>query len=93
MWIETVVEEDLKLARISPSPQKKDVLDLNLIFLVKEKGKFDFDIDHHKLGLFKADKIKNLMNRLGFKTKIYAGFNKKIWNKKMKSPAVFVGVK
>ena len=93
VWVNTVVEKDLQLARISPSPQKKEVLDLNLIFLIKEKGKIDFEIDQHHLGLFNATHVRKIMNNIGFKTKIYAGFNKKLWNKKMKSPLVFVGLK
>ncbi|MCK5560639.1 MAG: class I SAM-dependent methyltransferase [Thermoplasmata archaeon] len=93
VWVNTVVEKDLQLARISPSPEKKEVLDLNLIFLIKEKGKVDFEIDQHQIGLFNTAGIKKIMNKVGFITKIYAGFNKKLWNKKMKSPVVFVGIK
>lgn len=93
VWINTVVEKDLQLARISPSPQKKDILDLDLIFLVKEHGKIDFNIDQHQIGLFKVDRIKKIMNGIGFETKIFAGFSKKPWSKKLESPALFVGVK
>jgi ubiquinone/menaquinone biosynthesis C-methylase UbiE len=93
VWINTVVEKDLQLARISPSPQKKEILDLNMIFLIKEKGKVDFDIDQHQIALFNVEKIKKVMSKIGFQTKIYAGITKKLWNKKMESPAVFVGVK
>lgn len=93
VWVNTVVEKDLQVARISPSPKKKEILDMNLIFLIKDKGKFDFEIDQHQIGLFNVAGIKKIMNRVGFKTKIYAGFNEKLWNKKMKSPVVFVGVK
>jgi len=53
----------------------------------------DFEIDQHHLGLFNATHVRKIMNNIGFKTKIYAGFNKKLWNKKMKSPLVFVGLK
>ena len=93
VWVDTVVEKDFQVARISPSPKKKDVLDLNLILFVKDKGKIDFNIDHHQLGLFNVGKIIKVMKDSGFDPRIYAGFTKKPWNKKMKSPVVFIGIK
>jgi len=64
-----------------------------MIFLIKDKGKVDFEIDEHKLGVFEPEKIKIIMTKIGFKTYIYAGSTKKLWTKKMKGPVVFVGVK
>jgi len=93
VWVDTVVEKELKLARISISPKRKNVLDLNLILFVNDKGKIDFDIDHHQLGLFNPGKIKKVMKDTGFDPRIYAGFTKKPWNNKMKSPVVFIGIK
>jgi SAM-dependent methyltransferase len=93
VWVQTVLEKDLQLARISPSPEKKPILDLNMVFLVKEKGKVDFEIDSHQIGLFNVEKIKKIMMKVGFKTKIYVGFKEKELRKKQKSPAVFVGIK
>ena len=93
VWVNTVVEKDLQIARISPSPQRKDVLDLNMIMLVKDKGKIDFEIDQHQIGLFNANKIKKVMSAVGFKPKLYAGFTNKTWANKMKAPVVFVGVR
>jgi len=93
VWINTVVEPDLKLARISQSPKMKPILDLDLVFLINDKGKVDFDIDQHQIGLFSVNKIKKLMERMGFKTSIYGGFVKTEWKKTVESPAVFVGVK
>ncbi|WP_455392232.1 class I SAM-dependent DNA methyltransferase [[Eubacterium] cellulosolvens] len=93
VWVNTVVEKDLSLARIATSPKKKAILDLEHIFLVKDKGKFDFDIDKHQLGLFNAEKIQKLMKKLGLNPKLYAGFTKKTWTKKLNSPVVFVGTK
>ena len=43
--------------------------------------------------VFEPDKIKKLMTKIGFQTYIYAGTSKKLWNKKMKSAVLFVGVK
>lgn len=93
VWVNTVVEPDLKIARISQSPQKKPILDLDLVFLIKENGIVDFDIDQHQIGLFNVEKIKNVMENIGFKTSIYAGFEKKVWKKNVESPAIFIGVK
>ena len=95
VWVNTVVdiENDLQLARIAPSPLKKEILDLTLIFFVKDKGKLDFSIDQHQMGLFNVDRIRRLMTKLGYETTLYAGFSKKRWNKKLKSPVVVVGVK
>jgi SAM-dependent methyltransferase len=93
VWINTVVESDLQLARISPSPEKKPILDLDLIFFVKEKGKIDFDIDQHQIGLFNVNKINQILSGIGFDTKIFAGFENKQWTNKLESPALFMGVK
>jgi ubiquinone/menaquinone biosynthesis C-methylase UbiE len=95
LWINTYSDKNLQLARISQSPlePKNGVFEGNMIFLIKDKGKVDFEIDEHRLGVFKPNKIKELMTKIGFKTYIYSGSNKKLWNKKMKSAVVFVGVK
>ncbi len=95
VWVDTYSDETLQLARISQSPlePKNGLFHGKMVFLVKDKGKLDFEIDEHTLGVFEAEKIKELMTRLGFKTFIYDGATKKIWNKRMKCAVVFVGVK
>jgi SAM-dependent methyltransferase len=92
-WVNTYVDKNLKLARISQSPQKKDILDLDMVFLIKDKGKLDFDIDQHQIALFNVNKVKNKMKKVGFEVTVYAGFEKKLWSKKHETPATFVGVK
>ncbi|MCD6434131.1 MAG: class I SAM-dependent methyltransferase [Candidatus Diapherotrites archaeon] len=98
-WIEgytqivTVVEDGLQLARISQSHLDGDVFNANFIFLVKDKGKFDFDIDQHKIGVFETLKVKKIMQKIGFKTIIYSDFTKRLWSKKLKKKPVFVGIK
>ena len=72
---------------------KNGLLDSKMIFLIKDKGKVDFEIDEHKLGVFEAEKIKKMMTKIGFKTFIYTDTPNKLWNNKMKGPVVFVGVK
>lgn len=95
VWINTYSGKDLQLARISQSPQepKDGIFDGKMIFLIKDKGKVDFEIDEHKLGVFEPDLIKKLMTKIGFTTFIYAGTSKKLWNKKMKSAVLFVGIR
>jgi len=53
----------------------------------------DFEIDQHKLGIFETEKVRALMNKLGFKTLIYADYTHKTWNKKLKKRPIFVGIK
>ena len=75
--VDTVVEENLKLARICQSHLEGTVFNANFVFLVKEKGKLDFDIDQHQLGVFEMEKTVEIMEKIGFKTSVYADFSKK----------------
>jgi ubiquinone/menaquinone biosynthesis C-methylase UbiE len=95
VWVDTYSDKDLQLARISQSPMepKDGLFDGKMILLIKDKGKVDFEIDEHKLGVFEAEEIKKIMIKIGFSSFIYAGSTKKLWNKKMKGAVVFVGVK
>lgn len=95
VWVDTYSDDNLQLARISQSPlkPKNGLFHGKMILLVKDKGKVDFEIDEHTLGVFKPDKIRALMTKLGFKAYIYDGATKKPWNKRMKCTVVFVGVK
>jgi hypothetical protein len=95
MWVDTYSDKDLQLARISQSPlePKNGIFHGKMIFLVKDKGKVDFEIDEHKLGVFEPEKIRALMTKLGFEGYIYNGATKRLWNKRMKCAVVFVGVK
>jgi ubiquinone/menaquinone biosynthesis C-methylase UbiE len=92
-WVNTYVDDDLKIARIAQSPQKKDILDLNMILMIKDHGKIDFDIDHHQIALFDVAKVKKVLKNVGFEVTVYAGFEPKLWSKKTETPAMFVGVK
>ena len=95
VWINTYSDKDLQLARISQSPQepKDGLFEGKMIFLIKDKGKVDFEIDEHKLGVFEGAKIKKIMTKIGFNTYIYDGSTRKLWNKMMKCAVVFVGIK
>ena len=63
IWINTYSDKDLQLARISQSPPepKDGIFEGKMIFLIKDKGKVDFEIDEHKLGVFEPEKIKIIM--------------------------------
>ncbi len=91
--VDTVVEEDLKIARICQSKLDDGIFNANFVFLVKDHGKFDFDIDEHKLGVFDVDDVIKLMENTCFKTFIYADFTRKQWTNNNGERPVFVGVK
>lgn len=91
--VDTVVEGNLKLARISKAYLENGVLNSNFIFLVKENGKIDFDIDEHKLGIFEIKKVDELMENMGFETFIYSNFKDEAYEIGNGERPVFVGVK
>jgi ubiquinone/menaquinone biosynthesis C-methylase UbiE len=90
--VDTVVEDDLKIARICQSRQKDGIFNANFVFLVKDHGEFDFDIDQHELGIFELEAVKNLMEKK-FETIIYAGFTDTKWTEGSVERPVFVGIK
>ena len=91
--VDTIVDKDLKLARISKAHLENGVLSSNFIFLVKDNGKIDFDIDEHRLGVFGIKEVKELMENIGFKTFIYSNFKDEIYEIGNGERPVFVGVK
>lgn len=91
--VDTVVDENFKLARICQSHLENGIFNSNFIFLVKENGKFDFDIDEHTLGVFGLEDIIDLMEKTGFKTFIYDNFNDEVYQIGTGERPVFVGVK
>lgn len=93
MNVDTVVDGNLKLARISKSDLNNGILNSSFIFLVKENGKIDFDIDEHKLGVFEIGKVVELMENNGFDTFIYSNFKDEVYESETGERPVFVGVK
>jgi ubiquinone/menaquinone biosynthesis C-methylase UbiE len=91
--VDTVVEEDLKIARICQSKLNNGIFNANFIFLVKDHGKFDFDIDEHELGIFKMEDVISIMNKVGFETTIYADFTSEKWEIDKCQRPIFVGLK
>ncbi len=91
--VDTVVDGKLKIARISKAHLENGILNSNFIFLVKENGKVDFDIDEHKLGVFGIKEVNELMENIGFKTFIYSNFKDESYEIGNGERPVFVGVK
>ncbi len=91
--VDTVVEKELKIARICQSNLKNGIFNANFVFLVKDENKFDFDIDEHRLGVFEIDVVTNLMKKIGFKTYIYSDFTFEIWESGKCQRPIFVGIK
>jgi SAM-dependent methyltransferase len=91
--VDTVVKGDLKLARICQSHLEDGIFNANFVFLVKENDVVDFDIDHHKLGIFKIVKVKKIMKKLGLRTFIYSDFTFRKWVKGSLERPIFVVIK
>lgn len=91
--VDTVVDKDFKLARIWQSHLENDVFNSSFVFLVKEDGKLDFDIDEHKLGVFGMGDVNDLMEEIGFQTFISSDFKDEEWQVGTGERPVFVGVK
>jgi ubiquinone/menaquinone biosynthesis C-methylase UbiE len=98
-WIEgllsldTVVDDNLKLARICQSHLDGKIFNAEFVFLIKKNGKLDFDIDQHRLGVFKIEELNNFMVDAGFDTFIYSDFTSKKWDVLSGERPIFVGVK
>lgn len=93
MLVDAVVEGDLQLARISQSRLYKGVFNANFLFLIKENGKMDFEIDQHQIGVFSTGEVENILEKIGFKTHVYKGFNGIPWDEKSGERPVFVCIK
>jgi len=91
--VDTVVDGNLKIARISKAHLENGILHSNFVFLIKENGKIDFDIDEHKLGVFEIKEVKELMENIGFDTFIYSNFKDEIYEIGNGERPVLVGVK
>lgn len=94
-FIDTYSEKDLQIARISqwnPSRENPEIYNANFLMFVKDKGKIDFEIDEHELGIFAVEDIKSIMIKAGFSVRIYDNFALKNYTKKSRRP-IFVGIK
>ncbi len=95
VFIDTYSEDNLQIARISqwnPSKENPEIYNANFLMFVKDKGKVDFEIDEHELGIFSVEEIKSIMEKNGLAVKVYDNFSLKKYTKKSKRP-IFVGQK
>jgi SAM-dependent methyltransferase len=93
MLVDAAVEGDLQLARISQSRLQEGVFNANFVFLVKENGKMDFEIDQHQIGVFPTLKVEKILEKIGFKNHVYSGYNDLVWDEKSGERPVFVCIK
>ncbi len=91
--VDTVVDENFKLARICQSHLDDGIFNADFVFLIKENDKLDFDIDQHELGVFGIEDVVELMDDVGFENHIYADFTFEEWDSRSGDRPVFVGVK
>lgn len=91
--VDTVVDKNLKLARICQSHLENGIFNADFVFLIKEDDKLDFDIDQHKLGVFGIEEVVDIMVNTGFENFIYSDFTVKKWDVLSGDRPIFVGVK
>ena len=91
--VDTVVDENLKIARICQSHLDNGIFHADFVFLIKENYKLDFDIDQHELGVFGIEKVLGLMEDVGFENFIYSEFTSDEWDARSGARPIFVGVK
>ena len=91
--VDTVLDDNLKLARICQSHLEDGIFNADFVFLIKENGKLDFDIDQHQLGVFGIEDVLNSMAGAGFDTFIYSDFTSEKWEVLSGERPVLVGVK
>lgn len=93
VFVDAVAEGDLQLARISQSHLRDGVFNANFVFLVKEDGIMDFEVDQHDIGVFPTKDVGNILDSLGFKFNIYGDYEDVSWDDKSGKRPVFVCVK
>jgi len=90
MLVDAVVEGDLQLARISQSRLYDGVFNANFLFLIKENGKMDFEVDQHQIGVFNTTDVESILEDTGFETSIYSNYNDLPWDAESDERPVFV---
>ena len=82
--------QNLDVARVFKSTSKGNVGRTNQTYIIYENGKKKLFEDVNEIYLFDKNKLKEIMKKIGFKTKIYYDFSE---NTKKGHNCVFVGVK
>lgn len=90
MLVDAVVEGDLQLARISQSRLYDGVFNANFLFLIKENGKMDFEVDQHQIGVFNTTDVESILEETGFETNIYSNYNNIPWDAESDERPVFI---
>lgn len=93
MLVDAVVEGELQLARISQSRLQDGVFNANFVFLIKEEGKVDFEVDQHQIGVFPTLKVQDVLCEMGFECYIYNGYQEELWDPDSDERPVFVCIK
>ena len=93
MLVDAVVEGDLQLARISQSRLCDGVFNANFVFLIKEDGNMDFEVDQHQIGVFNTPEVKKILENTGFETRIYSDYTDLPWDAESDKRPVFVALK
>ncbi|MDP3065835.1 MAG: class I SAM-dependent methyltransferase [Methanobacteriaceae archaeon] len=93
MLVDAAVEGDLQLARICQSRLQNRVFNANFVFLVKNDGVMDFEIDQHFIGVFPTKDVKNILEELGMECHIHQGYQDQPWDPEKNERPVFVCVK
>jgi ubiquinone/menaquinone biosynthesis C-methylase UbiE len=93
MLVDAVVEGDLQLARISQSRLQDGVFNANFVFLIKENGKMDFEIDQHQIGVFSTPDVEKTLQNMGFNHQVYGDYHDQPWEEDENERPVFVCIK
>jgi len=69
------------------------VFNANFVFLIKEDGKMDFEVDQHQIGVFPTIKVQDILDEVGFECYIYNGYQDETWDPDSDERPVFVCLK
>lgn len=90
MLVDAAVEGDLQLARISQSRLQDGVFNANFVFLIKEDGIMDFEVDQHQIGVFSTADTESILEKAGFEIRIYNDYKDLPWDPEEGERPVFV---
>ena len=91
--ISSFENKSFKGVRLGLSYRKKDNIFIKFYFFIYKNNKIISWEETHKLKLFSTLEVKRIMEKIGFKVRIYEDYKNKLWNKNSKKYVVFVGVK
>jgi len=86
-------DKGVHVLRFSKSREQGKYGILDMGYIVYKNNKFEFAQEQHKIRRFETLKVKRLLERIGFKIKIYEDYTNKLWSKKSKKYVVFVARK